>query len=134
MALIVLTLAQVILGTQVREGIDHALDAGVGRADALATVGRVDWWHRDAAMLVVAAAVWVCWLVWRRHRAEQTLVRTTILMGVLVGVQVLLGVSMAYLTLTPRAQVAHLTGSSLLLGAQTMLFLLARWLPHRVAE
>jgi heme A synthase len=48
-----------------------------------------------------------------------------------VGVQVLLGASMAYLTLTPPAQVAHLTGSSLLLGAETVLLLLARWLPAR---
>jgi hypothetical protein len=38
---------------------------------------------------------------------------------------------MAYLALTPPAQVAHLTASSLLLGAQTVVFLLARWLPPR---
>jgi len=36
---------------------------------------------------------------------------------------------MAYVALTPAAQVAHLTVSSLLLGAETVLLLLARWLP-----
>jgi hypothetical protein len=40
---------------------------------------------------------------------------------------------MAYITLTPAAQVAHLTASSLLLGAETVVFLLARWLPGRTA-
>jgi cytochrome c oxidase assembly protein subunit 15 len=132
-ALLALTLVQVILGTQVREGIDHALDAGVDRANALATVGRFDLWHRDAALLVIAASAWVFWLVWTRHRAELTLVRVTLVLGGLVGLQVLLGASMAYGALTPPAQVAHLSASSLLLGAQTVLLLLARWLP-RFAE
>jgi cytochrome c oxidase assembly protein subunit 15 len=133
LALLALTLVQVILGTQVREGIDHALDAGVDRANALATVGRFDLWHRDAALLVIAASAWVFWLVWTRHRAELTLVRVTLVLGALLGLQVLLGASMAYGALTPPAQVAHLSASSLLLGAQTVLLLLARWLP-RFAE
>ena len=129
--LMVITLLQVILGTQVREGIDEALAAGVVRANALAAVGRYDMWHREAALLIVAATVWVVWLVWTRHRAEQTLMRAAAVLAALVGAQVLLGASMAYLTLTPPAQVAHLTGSSLLLGAETVLLLLARWLPAR---
>jgi cytochrome c oxidase assembly protein subunit 15 len=129
--LMILTLVQVILGTQVREGIDHALDAGVARVDALATVGRFDMWHRDAAFLVLAATAWVCWQVWTQHRAEPAIVRTTLLLGAFVGLQVVFGASMAYLALTPVAQVAHLTGSSLLLGAETVLLLLARWLPSR---
>ncbi|HUE89934.1 MAG TPA: COX15/CtaA family protein [Vicinamibacterales bacterium] len=132
--LMVITLLQVILGTQVREGIDEALGAGVARPDALATVGRFDGWHREAAWLVIAATGWVVWLVWTRHRTERTLVRVTMALAALVGLQVLLGASMAYLALTPPAQVAHLTASSLLLGAETVLFLLARWLPAGPAE
>jgi len=127
--LMVITLLQVILGTQVREGIDEALAAGVVRANALAAVGRYDMWHREAALVVAAATAWVAWLVWSRHRTERTLVRVTVVLVALVGLQMVLGASMAYLTLTPPAQVAHLTGSSLLLGAETVLFLLARWLP-----
>jgi cytochrome c oxidase assembly protein subunit 15 len=129
LALMALTLLQVILGTQVREGIDHALDAGIARAHALESVGRFDTWHRDAAVLVMAATAWVFWLVGARHRSELTLVRTTVVLGALVGLQVLLGASMAYVALTPAAQVAHLTASSLILGAETVLLLLTRWLP-----
>jgi heme A synthase len=93
-------------------------------------------WHREAALLVIAATAWVFWLVWARHRRELTLVRTTVVLGALVGLQVLLGASMAYAALTPAAQVAHLTASSLLLGAETVLLLLARWLPpaYQTAE
>jgi heme a synthase len=129
LALMALTLLQVILGTQVREGIDHALDAGIARADALGSVGRFDVWHRDAALLVMVATALVFWLVWSRHRSELTIVRTTVVLGALVGLQVLLGAWMAYVALTPATQVAHLTASSLILGAETVLLLLARWLP-----
>ena len=129
LVLILLTLGQVVLGTQVREGIDRALDTGVPRALALETVGRSDMLHRDAALIVLAATVWLFGLVWTRHRAEQTLVRATLVMAILVGLQLLLGVTLAYVALTPPAQVAHLTASSLVLGAETVVFLLARWLP-----
>jgi cytochrome c oxidase assembly protein subunit 15 len=129
LALILLTLTQVALGTQVREHIDVAMAGGVARADALASVGSYDYWHRDLALLVAAATMAVVWLVTTRHRRETTLARTAWTMAALAGIQVALGVTMAYLALTPAAQVAHLTGSSLLLGAQTVLFLLARWLP-----
>jgi len=129
LGLIVLTTVQVTLGAQVREGVDRALDAGATRFDALATVGSYDTWHRDAAVAVLAGTLLILWLVQTRHRHERTLVTTARLTAALVAVQICLGLTMAYLTLTPAAQVAHLSGSSLLLGSETVLFLLARWLP-----
>lgn len=130
LTLIVITLIQVVLGTQVREGVDEALDAGIDRMNALAAVGQFDFWHREAAWFVIAATAVLAWLVWTRHENELALTRATLVVIALVGLQLLLGVSMAYLALTPSAQVAHLTGSSLLLGAETVVFLLARWLPE----
>ena len=55
--------------------------------------------------------------------------RTTYVLAALVAVQLGLGLTLAYLGLTPPAQVAHLTVASLLLGSETVLFLLARWSP-----
>jgi hypothetical protein len=46
-----------------------------------------------------------------------------------MAVQIGLGVVMAYLALPPFAQVLHLSMASLLLGAQTIVLLLALW--HR---
>jgi heme A synthase len=40
--------------------------------------------------------------------------------------QVALGVAMAYVSLEPATQVGHLTVASLLLGAETVLLLLAK--------
>jgi cytochrome c oxidase assembly protein subunit 15 len=128
-ALIAITLVQVVLGTQVREAVDHAMDAGVARGNALATVGAVDMWHREASLLVIAATAILAGVVWTQHPHERALTRSSLFVILLVGLQIVLGLTMAYLVLTPPAQIAHLTASSLLLGAETIVFLLARWLP-----
>jgi cytochrome c oxidase assembly protein subunit 15 len=130
LVLIAITLLQVVLGTQVREAVDHAMDNGIDRGNALAAVGQFDYWHREAAWFVIAATAILAWIVWTKHEHETALTRATWAVMALVAVQLLLGISMAYLALTPSAQVAHLTGSSLLLGAETLVFLLARWLPE----
>jgi cytochrome c oxidase assembly protein subunit 15 len=131
LALIIITLGQVALGAQVRGGVDHALADGTPRAQALAVVGAFDAWHREGALIVLAVTVVVIGLLWNRHSHERALLRAASVVIVLVGIQILLGVLMAYVSLTPAAQVAHLTGSSLLLGAETVLLLLARWLPAK---
>jgi cytochrome c oxidase assembly protein subunit 15 len=129
-ALMAITLIQVVFGTQVREGVDEAMDSGIDRMNALAAVGQFDLWHREAAWFVIAATAVLALIVWTRHEDEVALTRATLVVIALVAAQLLLGVSMAYVALTPSAQVAHLTGSSLLLGAETLVFLLARWLPE----
>jgi len=128
MVLIVVTLVQVTIGAQVRGGVDEAMDGGTPRADALATVGAIDGWHRDTAAVIVGGASLLAFLVVRHAGLPRPVVRAAAVMCGLVVVQVLVGASMAYLTLTPPLQVAHLTASSLILGSQTVLFLLARWL------
>jgi cytochrome c oxidase assembly protein subunit 15 len=127
--LIVVTLAQVTIGAQVRGGVDHALSEGVERSLALARVGSWDWWHRDTALVVLGVAGATLLILRRRHAHEVPLVRVGYLVCALVALQLLLGVTLAYVALVPAAQVAHLTMSSLLLGAETLLLLLARWLP-----
>ena len=123
--LIVLTLMQIGFGTQVRGAIDEALDAGVARDLALAAVGRVDILHRDLAFAVVAmSAVLVLWLL-SRHALAPVMRWAYVALSLAVA-QVLLGVVMAYVSLAPAAQVAHLTVASLLLGAQTVMLLASR--------
>jgi heme a synthase len=129
-ALIALTLAQVTLGAQVRGGVDDALTRGTARSQALATVGAFDTWHRELAIVVLVATAVVTLLVWTDRTANRSLVLTTYLMCSLVVVQIALGASMAYVSLIPMVQVAHLIVASLLLGAETVLFLLVWWLPE----
>ena len=137
--LIALTLVQIALGTQVRGGVDAALDAGVARDAALATVGTLDYLHRDAAFATLLGAILLTfWLVTKsnskgppkggRHIAaghDMTLIRWSWAVLGLAVLQVAVGVVMAYVSLLPAAQVAHLTLASLLLGAETVLLLVS---------
>jgi cytochrome c oxidase assembly protein subunit 15 len=123
--LIVVTIVQIAIGTQVRGGVDAALEQGVPRAGALASVGLPDTLHRDAAAAVLAGSILV--LLWLRSRVahERILIRWADAAAGLAAAQVALGIVMAYVSLLPAAQVAHLTVASLLLGAQTVLWLLS---------
>jgi cytochrome c oxidase assembly protein subunit 15 len=124
--LILITLIQIALGTQVRSGVDAALDAGVARNAALATVGTLDYLHRDAAFVTLLGSILLCfWLATRSQRPAMTLVRWSwVVLGLSVA-QVATGVVMAYVSLMPGAQVVHLTLASLLLGAETVLLLVS---------
>lgn len=122
LALIAVTLVQIGFGTQVRGQVDTAIDAGVARDLALASVGRIDYLHRDLAFAVLAGAAAMCvWLLWRRPAPR--LIAWSVAVLTLAVVQVAVGAFMAYASLLPAAQIAHLTIASLLLGAETVLLL-----------
>jgi cytochrome c oxidase assembly protein subunit 15 len=123
LALIVATMIQIALGTLVRGAIDSAIDAGIGRASALASVGFMDHLHRNVALLVFAGTVLVVVVFRSRFPHQRTLLRWSYLTSGLAALQVALGVLMAYVSLEPAAQVAHLSVASLLLGAETVLLL-----------
>ena len=121
--LIALTLLQAGFGTQVRGAVDAALDAGVARELALGTVGWIDVIHRDLAFgLLIGSALLTLWLMSKRS----PLVNWSLIVLALAGLQIGVGIYMAYGYLLPAAQVAHLTLSSLLLGAETVLWLMSR--------
>jgi heme a synthase len=121
--LVALTLLQAALGTQVRSGVDAALDAGMARDAVLATVGRFDYLHRDlAGIVMIGASLLTLWLLSRRS----PLVPWSLAVMGLALAQIALGVGMAYGAVVPWAQVGHLTLASLLLGAETVLWLMSR--------
>jgi cytochrome c oxidase assembly protein subunit 15 len=126
--LILLTLIQIALGTQVRGGVDAALDAGTARSAALATVGTLDYLHRDMAIAVLLGAILLTlWLFTRSPEpgARSPQLRWSYAILALAAIQVAIGGVMAYVSLLPAAQVLHLTIASLLLGAETVLLLLS---------
>jgi len=122
-ALIAITLLQLGFGTQVRGNIDDAIDGGVARNLALSTVGRLDFIHRDLALVVVVGATL---LTLRLMSRRSPLVSWGYVVLALAVTQIALGAYMAYGSLVPAAQVGHLTVASLLLGAETVLWLMAR--------
>ena len=127
--LILFTLIQVAIGAQVRGHVDSALDASVPRSQALGTVGFLDGLHRNTALIVLVFTVLVAWVVWNGDTDRSGPKRWAAAVVALAVAQVALGVVMAYVSLAPAAQVAHLTTASLLLGAEMVLLLLLRRQP-----
>jgi cytochrome c oxidase assembly protein subunit 15 len=125
---IALTLVQVAIGTQVRGNVDDALDHGTPRAEALATVGALDTWHRDLSLVVLSGMLVLFLIVRSRHAHERPLTLTTDIGVGLTAAQIGIGLILVYGALPPPAQVSHLFVGSLLLGDQTVLLLLGRWL------
>lgn len=129
-SLLLLTLGQVVLGTEIRGQIDRIVRSGAASRDAaLGLVGWADMVHREVSLLVLAAAIALGVHVWRRRR-ERSLRLPAAAVIVLSGTQIAVGVILAYLALPPAAQVAHVSLSSLLIGAQTLVALLALRLPE----
>lgn len=123
--LIAVTMIQIAIGTQVRGAVDNALDAGIARADALATAGMMDSVHRNGAFVVLIAAVVIGLLQWTESRKGPAAIWALVVAG-LAMLQLILGMVMANVSLLPPVQVAHLTVASLLLGAETVLLLIGK--------
>jgi cytochrome c oxidase assembly protein subunit 15 len=122
-ALIVVTLIQATLGTQVRSKIDELAVVGLSRDEAFPLVGSIDYLHRDLAAVVVVGAALLAVLM--RSRRSQLTSWSYAVLGLAIA-QIALGAVMAYVGLLPAALVGHLTIASLLLGAETVLWLLSR--------
>jgi heme a synthase len=121
--LIIMTMIQIAIGTQVRSAVDLAINTGVARTSALASVGLVDYIHRNVALIVFAGSIFI--FIWVRANVRKKMIglHWASIVAALATLQVALGVTMAYVSLKPVAQVAHLTVASLLLGAETVLLL-----------
>ena len=120
---------QIGLGTQVRGGVDIALDNGVPRASALASVGGLSNLHRDAAIIVFAGCFMTFVYLSAKFPEERTVKGWTYIVVAFAALQVGLGMMMSYGSLRPAIQVAHLTVASLLLGAETVVLLLTQTHP-----
>jgi heme a synthase len=133
---ILLVLVQVGLGTQVRAGMEHAvdLDPGLPRSEWLAQVPVIDGIHRGFSQVVLFAVLAIGFWVQRRFAHDAVLLHSTRAAIVLVFVQLALGLGLASLGVPPWAQVLHLSGASLLLGALVLGYLQTQREPGAMTE
>jgi heme A synthase len=127
-ACIVLTACQIVLGTEVRGTIDRGA-ATIPRERLVASVGLADVAHRSVALAVLAASVGLFVLAGRVRPVFRPLRITAAATLGLCGLQIAGGGALAYLGLPRAVQVAHVSIASLLLGAQTLLALVAFRMP-----
>lgn len=116
---IILTLVQIVMGTQVREQVDHLNVAGVIRSN---WVENLDWKfyvHRSFSVIVLALNFWL----WKFNKKHQLGFKELNAVMILIGLEVLLGVLLNYVDFPKFAQPSHLLLGTILLAFQLYAFI-----------
>ena len=113
-----LTFGQIMLGTQVREKVDLVASGAsyLNRADWVAQLGATFHVHRSFSIALLLLNGYLAYQLYRlRNRRLRQL--ATAVLG-LLGVEVAVGIILAYFALPAAVQPIHLTVATLLFGAQ----------------
>jgi len=117
---LMLSLAQVVLGTEVREHVDEIAKAlGGGSRDVwMENVGMSVLVHRSFSLVLLAANGVVAYLIWRGGGASRLLSRcASALLGIVV-LEIAAGAALYYWAIPPVLQPLHLLLASLMFGLQ----------------
>lgn len=125
-ALILITLGQVLLGTQVREAVDHvALLMGEQlRSEWAANLGGKLETHRWFSFVVFGLHVLFLYRILKNNSHKGIIYQLSIGLVVLIAVEMATGFILGYLGLPAYSQPIHLTIAILMLGVQFVLYLL----------
>lgn len=123
---LLLTFGQIILGTQVREEIDQIAAATdyTQRATWIDKLGSVFESHRTLSAIVVLVNVYIGYQLWQM--AVPTIRRLVVATWMVLGLEIVAGIVLAYYALPAFVQPIHLTLATLLFGAQFLTLLALR--------
>jgi cytochrome c oxidase assembly protein subunit 15 len=123
---LLLTFVQIILGTQVREEIDQIASAAgyTQRATWVDKLGSVFESHRTLSAIVVLVNVYVGYQLWQL--GELVMQRLVLIIGSILALEIVAGISLAYFALPALVQPVHLTLATLLFGTQFLAVLALR--------
>jgi len=123
---ILITIAQIILGTEVRESIDSIAKSlnFDDRNSWIGKVGTIFSYHRDLAILVAVCNFIVYKMVIDRFSGKAWPLMTANYIMITLGVQIATGFLLSYLSLPPYAQALHILFATILFSLQYYLYLL----------
>ncbi|PIK14558.1 COX15/CtaA family protein [Halobacteriovorax sp. JY17] len=122
--LILLTFGQIILGTQVREDIDHLSRDGIVRNLWISKLGLEYLIHRSYSILIVVVHVFLFIKVSKLSNVHSRIIGWTRFTCGIVFVNILSGIALAYGGVPPAVQPVHLLFGLMLACAQYFLFTL----------
>jgi cytochrome c oxidase assembly protein subunit 15 len=121
---LIVTLVQVVYGTEVREVIDHLNADGVARGEWIESIGVNYDIHRILAYVTLLITVLFFFLVKNRFSKTSIQSQYAWIILILVVLQMLSGIILARFAVPAFAQTSHLVLASLFFGAQYYLMLL----------
>lgn len=123
----VMTMLQMIMGTQVRESIDIIARGGEVRSTWIEQLPLIFKVHRSFSSLILFTNLWLIYQVVKNVPAANSMRKVAIgLAGLIVGT-ILIGVVMDRLHIPAAFQPFHLWFASLIFGVQITLFLFLRY-------
>jgi cytochrome c oxidase assembly protein subunit 15 len=119
-AALALSLLQLVMGTQVREEIDHVVNAGevTDRADWAAQLGSLVLVHRSFSLAVLVVNLWLARRLAREAAGAPLLRRVAWWIVAVTAVEIAAGAGLYYLGFPPALQPVHLLLASVLLGLE----------------
>lgn len=123
--IVILTLLQVTLGTQVREMTD-LISQTQGEAMRSRWIEFMPWVfyvHRSFSAVVLLGNAWMAWFLINSLGWQHRLSRLTLAMVIVIAVTILSGATLGHLGMPALVQPAHLLLASLLFGLQFMILL-----------
>lgn len=132
---IMITIVQVILGTDVREQIDAlAIALGDDRPGWIEALGLTFHWHRYLAIAVIIVNAILFVLIKSRYARQSEQSTFVGIVAVLVLVQLASGFALSFFGIPPYMQTVHLVIASLLFGSQYYLVLLSGKTSHYIGQ
>ncbi|WP_058021197.1 COX15/CtaA family protein [Pseudohongiella spirulinae] len=129
-AVIIMTILQITMGTQVREMVDYLNHTeGAERSAWVSALPWVFYVHRSFSAVVLIANAWLVWMLFRSLGLQHSLTRLAIGLLVVVGLAVLSGATLGHLGMPALVQPTHLLSASLIFGLQFLL-----WMDYRHAK
>src|SRR5690606_13424087 len=122
--LLLLTVVQVVYGTEVREAIDHLNYEGVSRQDWISSIGASYDIHRMLAYISLGATVLLFFLFKNKFSSLTLHSRYAWIILILGVVQMVSGIILSRFTVPAVGQTTHLVFARLFFGAQSHLKLL----------
>ena len=126
--MVILTLIQVIIGTDIRESIDmiSASFGGLKRELWIDQLGNSFLWHRELALVTIILNGLLFFMVRSRFSNDSEHSQVVNAIVILLVVQIVSGLILAYLGMPAYMQTVHLILSTLVFGAQFYLTLLLK--------
>lgn len=115
--LLAFTMAQMILGTQVREAID-VISRGemfVPRGEWLSNVGLIDEIHRSFSWTVLVITIWMTWYI-KKESIQGYFNKLNLWVFGFILSQIVIGIVLAYAGMPASFQVLHLVGSAIMIS------------------
>lgn len=131
--LLFITLAQMVMGTQVRESVDVAKNVlELPRSQWIDTLGILYSFHRSFSWLLVLLGGYLVYQS-RKNNVSRRLNRLAVLIAVLIISQIFVGIGMERLGMMGVFQVLHLVGVAILICAE-LLYLFIVWFSNKRAK